>query len=224
MPFIAPDLRGHGRSGGTRGEMAEPHVLRADLGTVIGLCDRQFADSPVVLMGESMGGLIAADYAWRGERRLAGLALLVPAFAVHKSQIKLESLVKALSGKVLLADEAKLAPSTREPGFVAARKADKLALREVKLSYLTALSAMQRDWPRAAAEVKCPLYIALAGKDRIIDAHVTREVFEQAGTPKAQKTLRQWDDAFHTLCWDPQTPQVMDDVARWAVGLGNGKR
>ena len=224
LPFVAPDLRGHGRSGGVRGEMAEPHVVRADIGAFIGLCNQQFPDSPVVLLGESMGGLIAADYAWRGERRLAGLALLVPAFAVHKSQIKLDGLVKALSGKVVLADDAKLAPSTREPGFVKARKADKLALHDVKLSYLTALAAMQRDWPRAAAEVKTPLYIAVGGKDRILDSHVTREVFEQAGTPKAQKTWRQWDEAFHTLCWDPLTPQVIEDVAQWALGSGkNGK-
>src|SRR5205085_860091 len=42
LPFVAPDLRGHGRSGGVRGELAEPHVLRADLGAVIGLCNQQY--------------------------------------------------------------------------------------------------------------------------------------------------------------------------------------
>jgi alpha-beta hydrolase superfamily lysophospholipase len=36
LTFIVPDLGGHGRSQGTRGELAEPHVLRADLGAVIG--------------------------------------------------------------------------------------------------------------------------------------------------------------------------------------------
>jgi len=224
LPFIAPDLRGHGRSGGTRGELPEPHVLRADLGAVMALCNQQYPDAPIILVGESMGGLIAADYAWRGERRLTGMALLVPAFAVHKSQINPKGFADALFGKVLLADEAKLAPSTREPGFITARMADKLALHDVKTSYVTSLAALQRDWPRAASEVTCPLYIALAGKDRIIDAETTREVFDRAGTPKAQKTLRQWDDACHTLCWDPLTPQVIEDVAQWALGLAAGNR
>src|SRR5579871_980926 len=81
--LTAPDLRGHGQSGGTRGELAEAHVLRADIGAVIDQITRRYPGRPLILAGESMGGLIAADYAWRGEKRLDGLALLVPAFGVH---------------------------------------------------------------------------------------------------------------------------------------------
>src|SRR5262245_11839493 len=63
LTFVVPDLRGHGLSKGTRGELAEPYVLRADLGAVIGLVHKHHPGAPVVLAGESMGGLLAADYA-----------------------------------------------------------------------------------------------------------------------------------------------------------------
>jgi alpha-beta hydrolase superfamily lysophospholipase len=152
------------------------------------------------------------------------MALLVPAFAVHKSQINPKGFADALFGKVLLADDAKLAPSTRERGFITARMADKLALHDVKTSYVWAIKKMQDEWPKAAAQVKVPLYIAVAGKDRIVDAEITREVFDRAGTPKAQKTWQRWDDACHTLCWDPLTPQVIEHVAQWALGLPPGNR
>jgi alpha-beta hydrolase superfamily lysophospholipase len=78
VTLVVPDLRGHGRSGGKRGKMAESAVLRADLGEVIGLVNMRHPEAPIFLAGESMGGLIAADYAVRGERRLAGLILLAP--------------------------------------------------------------------------------------------------------------------------------------------------
>src|SRR5262249_17780129 len=47
--FLAPDLRGHGRSEGKRGELAEGHVLRADLGAVIGRVHERHPGAPLVL-------------------------------------------------------------------------------------------------------------------------------------------------------------------------------
>jgi pimeloyl-ACP methyl ester carboxylesterase len=66
LVLVVPDLRGHGRSEGKREVLAAPHVLRADLAAVIALINNRYPGSPIVLAGESMGGLLATDYAWRG--------------------------------------------------------------------------------------------------------------------------------------------------------------
>lgn len=215
LTFMVPDLRGHGRSQGERGELAEPHVLRADLGAVIGLVHQRHPGAPIVLVGDSMGGLLAADYAWRGERRLAGLALLVPAFGVHPSQIRLAALGNLFQERVSL--DEKLEASTRDRGFIKARRADKLAVHEVKPSYLLTIAGLQREWPRPAAEIKVPLFVGVAGKDQIINNAVAKQVYELAGTPKEEKTWRKWDEAYHTVCWDPMTPQVVEELARWVL-------
>ena len=55
----------------------------------------------------------------------------------------------------------------------------------------------------------------VAGQDEIVNSKVARMVFELAGTPEGAKTWRQWDEARHTLCWDPLTPQIVDEVAVW---------
>src|SRR5262249_26453720 len=102
VTLVVPDLRGHGRSGGMRGKLAESAVLRSDLGEIIGLVNKRHPQAPVYLAGESMGGLLAADYAVRGERRLAGLILLAPAFKVHDSQITLEGFGEFLTRKIPL--------------------------------------------------------------------------------------------------------------------------
>ncbi len=215
ITLIVPDLRGHGRSGGTRGKLADSAVLRGDLGEVIGLVNKRHPDAPVFLAGESMGGLLAADYAVRGERRLAGLILLAPAFAVHPSQVKVAGLDEFFKGRVALAKEKKLKPSTRDAGFIEARLNDKLALAEVESSYVTALGVRQLDWPLAADKLKLPLFIGVAGKEEIINPKTAQAVFDLAATPAEAKTWRQWDDARHTLCWDPLTPTIIEDVATW---------
>jgi alpha-beta hydrolase superfamily lysophospholipase len=220
IPFVVPDLRGHGRSEGRRGELAAPHVLRADIGAVIDAIRKRHAGAPIVLLGDSMGGAIAADYAWRGEQRLAGLALIVPAFGLNKTQWENPgSDVKNLltKGSVTLGSEAKLKTSTQSAGFLKARLADKLALHEVKLSYLTTIGQMQTDSPRAAAEIKVPLFICVAGKDRVVDNAATRRFFDRAATPKEDKTWYQLDGAFHTVCWDPASADCVTALTRWIL-------
>jgi alpha-beta hydrolase superfamily lysophospholipase len=226
IPFIVPDLRGHGRSEGKRGELVAPQVLRADIGAVINAIHKRHADAPILLFGDSMGGVIAADYAWRGEQRLAGLALIVPAFGLNKAQWEnpasdVQNLL--LKGSVALGTEAKLKPSTQSAGFLKARLADKRALHEVKLSYLTTIAQMQTDGPRAAAEVKVPLFVCVAGKDRIVDNDAARRFFERAATPKEDKTWHRVDGACHTICWDPATADFVAELTRWMLACAAKK-
>jgi alpha-beta hydrolase superfamily lysophospholipase len=217
ITFVVPDLRGHGESGGAHGRLAAPHVLRADLGAVIALINKRHPDAPVILSGESMGGLIAADYAWRGERPLAALALLAPAFKVHPSLIyKVPDPSEVLLGVNLDSDD-RLKSSTRVDGFIKARMADKQVLHKVELSYLLTIAGMQAEWPRAAAELKLPLFVCIAGKDKVTDPAAAKESYNRAATPEGKKKLVELDDAYHTLCWDDDTPSIIKELAEWAL-------
>lgn len=217
--FVVPDLRGHGRSGGVRGELAEAHVLRADTGAVIDRIHEKYPGHPVVLIGDSMGGLLAADYAWRGEKRLAGLVLLVPAFGVKLGEVNATSGVSSLLGRgtVAIGTRETLEPCTADRDFLEARLADKLALNNVRLSFLTQLLALQGEMLSAAREIKVPLYVGVAGKDRIVSNAVIERFYNVAGTPKDAKTWHRWDKAHHTIAWDPATREAFEDVAQWVL-------
>jgi alpha-beta hydrolase superfamily lysophospholipase len=223
LVLVAPDLRGHGRSEGKREALSAPQVLRADLGAVIGEVNRRYPGAPVVLAGESMGGLLATDYAWRGERRVAGLALLAPAFAIKPPPLDPGDLLTP--GFVSLVSDLRLKPSTsEESGFIKARRADGLALRKVSLtSYLAVLGMLQAEVALAAKEIKRPVLVCVAGKDQIVDSAATKRIFENMAAPERPKTWRQWDNAFHTLCWDPATPELIDVVAQWVLECGRDK-
>ncbi|MEV4734572.1 lysophospholipase [Saccharopolyspora sp. NPDC049426] len=74
----APDHIGHGRSPGDRVHFEDAEVLVADLEALRREVTAQHPDLPVVLIGHSMGGMLAARYAQEHQRRLAAVVLSGP--------------------------------------------------------------------------------------------------------------------------------------------------
>ena len=61
------DQRGHGRSPGARGALPASDALLADLGSVVSVLRRETtAGRPLLLLGHSMGGNVAARYVAEG--------------------------------------------------------------------------------------------------------------------------------------------------------------
>src|ERR687884_357005 len=73
---VGPDHVGHGGSAGERGLVESFEPIVDDLR---GVAQAERGDLPVVMVGHSMGGLIAIRYAQRHREDLAGLVLSGPA-------------------------------------------------------------------------------------------------------------------------------------------------
>lgn len=74
----APDHRGHGGSEGERALVTDIADLVADLHLVEQRATTEFPGLPVVLIGHSMGGIVATGYAQQHREELAGLVLSGP--------------------------------------------------------------------------------------------------------------------------------------------------
>lgn len=74
----APDHWGHGQTGGDRAVVDDMSVLVEDLAKVIDETVEKHPGRPVVLIGHSMGGVIATLYAQSHPGKLAGLVLSGP--------------------------------------------------------------------------------------------------------------------------------------------------
>src|SRR5262245_38110284 len=78
-----PDHLGHGRSEGERVLITDVEHIVNDLVRVVERAQAEHPGLPVVLVGHSMGGLIATRFAQRASRpRLAGLVLSAPAIGL----------------------------------------------------------------------------------------------------------------------------------------------
>jgi alpha-beta hydrolase superfamily lysophospholipase len=73
-----PDHVGHGRSGGERVVVTDFDLVVEDLHTVVERMKERHPGLPLVLVGHSMGGMIAARYAQLHGDELAGLVLSGP--------------------------------------------------------------------------------------------------------------------------------------------------
>ena len=72
----APDHIGHGRSDGERALITDFEQVVDDLRTLADIASDERPSSPLVIIGHSMGGLLAARFAQRFPDRVAGLVLL----------------------------------------------------------------------------------------------------------------------------------------------------
>ncbi|RKS73351.1 alpha-beta hydrolase superfamily lysophospholipase [Actinomadura pelletieri DSM 43383] len=73
-----PDHMGHGRSGGERVLIEDYDDVVADVHTVVEAARGEHPGLPVVMIGHSMGGLVATRYAQRHDGALAALVLSGP--------------------------------------------------------------------------------------------------------------------------------------------------
>src|ERR671939_1906263 len=78
---VGPDHIGHGRSAGERALVESFEPMVDDLRRVV---QAERGDLPVVMVGHSMGGLIAIRYAPRHRADLAGLVLSGPAIGLGR--------------------------------------------------------------------------------------------------------------------------------------------
>ncbi len=83
IAFIAPDLRGFGKSEGKRGYIRQFKDYLDDLDELIIQLQIQFLNLPIFLFGHSLGGLVAIRYAQHCCDKITGVILSSPALGIR---------------------------------------------------------------------------------------------------------------------------------------------
>ncbi len=219
---VGYDHRGHGRSPGQRGGMPADESLCADLGRVLYAVRESFA-GPLVLIGHSLGGLIAGRFVAEGLQPKPA-AWWRPVDALVMSSPALDPGTNAVQ-KLLLAVVAPMLPNlavsnglkvdwvSRSPAVVKAYEAD--ALVHDRITGRVGLF-VARQGPAviaAAPRWTTPTLLMWAGADRCVSPAGSAAF--AAAAPRQVVTVREWPGLFHEIFNEPEQDDVLQAMADW---------
>ncbi|MDP1912261.1 alpha/beta hydrolase [Brevundimonas sp.] len=214
------DHRGHGRSEGARGGMGGSHSLLADLSAVR---DHFAGPGRHILLGHSMGGLIAARFvaeslapdAARWARDVDGLVLSSPALDAGLGPLR--KLLLAVLGPLLpdlrLGNGLQPAWISRDPAVVRKYEADPLVHDRVTPRLVRFIVDAGARVRQRAPQWRTPTLLLWGGADRCVAP--AGSVAFAAAAPAAVVTAQAFPLLFHEIFNEPERAEVIARVTGW---------
>ena len=216
------DQRGHGRSEGARGVIARPDALLADLAAVIDTVRARHA-GPLVLLGHSMGGAVAARFvaealaprpaAW--SRPVDGLVLSSPALAARLSGF--QRLQLAIGERFLpgLAQRNGIDPRglSHDEAMVAAYTADPLVHDRISARLARFILDAGEQVRAAAPRWALPTLQMWGGADPVVDPAGSRAF--AAAAPAGVLSAFEFDSMRHEIFNETEREGVLMRLKQW---------
>jgi alpha-beta hydrolase superfamily lysophospholipase len=209
------DQYGHGESGGARGALPAPLRLLEDLADVIESTRQRIGPAvPIIVLGHSMGGLVAADLVARRGAAIEGLVLSSPALGTRLNALQ----------KVLLATLPRFAPNlalgngldanflSHDGAVVAAYRADRLVHDRITPRLARFIADRGRQVLASAGDWNVPTLLLYAGDDRLVDPGASRAFAQMA--PAGSVTARCFDSLYHEIFNEPD-PGPLAALKQW---------
>ena len=217
------DLRGHGLSTGQRGGLADSHAFLADVALVQDGIRRQWPQGPLVLLGHSLGGLIAARFAAEAlapmpapwSRVLSGLVLSSPALdpGMTGAQKFLLAALGPVAPRLALNNGLKPEWICRDPAVVKAYVDDPLVHDRVTPRLVRFIVDAGVLVQARAAAWRLPTLLMWAGADRCV-APAGSAVFA-AAAPAAVLSAKVYPGLFHEIFNEPEQAEVLGQLTQW---------
>jgi alpha-beta hydrolase superfamily lysophospholipase len=228
----AYDQRGHGESGGERGGLSSETLLLEDLAEVVDdtrqralrLPRPDGADSaaeplPLILLGHSLGGLVAGRFVSLKVRPVEGLVMSSPALDPGLN----------LFQKLLLATLPRLAPNLRvnnglkpefishDPQVVSRYRADPRVHAKISARLAQFIATAGPATVAAASQWSTPTLLMYAGADKLVNPAGSRAFAEAAAARDGARvvTARCFEAHYHELFNELERAPVFASLKAW---------
>lgn len=220
------DQRGHGASGGSRGAIPAADSLLWDLA---GAIDTLVGERPLplVLLGHSMGGALAARFVAEGLapqpaawwRAVHGLVLSSPALdpGLNPAQRALLALLHPLAPNLAIGNGLQPAWVSRNPAVVKAYRDDPLVHDRVTPRLVRFIVDAGAHVRRDAPQWNVPTLLLWAGADRCVAPAGSAAL--AAAAPKAVLRHQCYPQLAHEIFNEPERDEVLADLTRWLQTL-----
>lgn len=203
------DHRGHGRSGGARGDVIRGDPMLQDAEIILDDFAAHF-DAPPFLFGHSMGGLFAARFALSRRSPIRGLVLSSPALSVRLSRVE--------QGLLKLMDKVAPwfgVPNGLQPRYlshdervVAAYRNDPLVHARISARLLQSMLGSMDFCREHAQHYPVPTLLLYAGDDHLVDASGSEAI---RNVPNVE--AHRYDGLYHEIF--NEGPAAYGDLGEW---------
>jgi len=217
------DHRGHGRSGGARGDVPDAETVMQDAKRVIDDFAHKLA-APPLLLGHSMGGTFAACYATRALSPLGGLLLSSPALAIRltAAQKLLLQVLGAIAPGFGIPNGLKSQYLSHRPEVVEAYDSDPLVHPKISARLLRAMLEAIEIAQGHASALGVDTLLLVAGDDHLVDASGS-DAFYRKLAPGIG-SMRSYPGYYHEIFNEVEAGRVFDDIRAWLAQLRTSGR
>ena len=210
------DQYGHGESGGVRGGLPSDQRLLDDLADIVD-STRQRMDpgTPLLLLGHSMGGLVAARFVSLGMRPVDGLVLSSPALNPGLSGFQkfLVSTLPAIAPNLRVGNGLKPQFLSHDPVVVSAYLSDPLVHDRISARLARFIATAGPAVVAAAPQWKVPTLLLYAGDDRLLNAQGSHDF--AAAAPPAVVQAHCFDKLYHEIFNERDPAAVFAALHAW---------
>jgi alpha-beta hydrolase superfamily lysophospholipase len=210
------DQYGHGESGGPRGGLPSDARLLDDLADIVDTTRaRMPPDTPLILLGHSLGGLVAARFVSLALRPVDALVLSSPALDPGLNTVQ----------RFLIAVLPKIAPNLRvgngldaslishDPVAVATYLADPLVHDRISGRLARFIADAGPATVALASQWQVPTLLLYAGADKLVNPAGSRAFVAQA--PPQVVAARCFDELYHEIFNELQPEPVFAALKQW---------
>jgi alpha-beta hydrolase superfamily lysophospholipase len=210
------DQYGHGESGGPRGALTSDDRLLDDLADIVDSTRlRMKKGTPLILLGHSMGGAVAAQFVANSLRPVDALILSSPALDAGLNAFQ----------KLLLATLPKIAPNLRvgngldvtkishDPAVIEDYKKDRLVHDRISARLGRFIANAGTAALAAASHWKLPTLLLYAGADALVNPQGSRKFSELA--PKTVVASRCFEALYHEIFNELEAEPVFAELKVW---------
>jgi alpha-beta hydrolase superfamily lysophospholipase len=216
----ALDFCGHGHSEGKRGHVHNFRQYIADLDKLVDIASEGTpSSSKTFLLGHSLGGLIALNYALQFPDKVHGMVVSSPVLAF---KVKVPAF-KIILGKVMstvwpglsMANELDPTKISHDKSIVEAYIQDPMVHNRVTARWFTEFASTMEGTRQSAPKLNVPILMQIAGNDFLVDAEASKSFFNHLTLE--DKEIRVYSDLYHEVYNEPEKDRaaVLNDLLGW---------
>ena len=207
------DARGHGKSEGRRGYLEDFDDYLEDLNLFVDMVKNENKGLKLILVGHSMGGLVATAYTSRCPDKVDLLAISGGANRCPKSAKALKFLPFNLMGKINYVNKLGDAVcSVKEVGIEYNK--DPLVLKKISFRLLgNAFVKGVNFVNKNINNIKCPVIVMHGEKDGVVGKDIGEWTF--ANLKCKDKVLKIYPNLYHEIFNEVTKDDVIKDLINW---------